>query len=115
MLRVLREINARLHRIEQKEEIIMSGLADLTTNEGQLETNVAALLAEWTTFNNDLNTLLENNDPDAAVEAIAQKIAAQNTEIAQVTSDLQAADPVTGTAATTTTAAPTSTAPPAAS
>jgi hypothetical protein len=48
----------------------MSGLTDLNTA-------VAAMQAEWTTFLADITTALANVDPDAAVESAAQLVAAQ--------------------------------------
>lgn len=79
----LREIIARLDRIESNQEKTVSGLTDLNAN-------IAALQAEWTTFLADMTTALSNEDSDAAVEAAAQLVAQQ-------TAALQAADPVTGT------------------
>jgi len=80
----LRAVLARLESIEKTmEDKIMSGLTDL-------QANITAMQAEWTTFLADLTAALGNEDSDAAVEAAAQLVAAQ-------TSAMQAADPVTGT------------------
>jgi hypothetical protein len=83
----LREIIARLDRIESNQEKTVSGLTDLNAN-------IAALQAEWTTFLADMTTALSNEDSDAAVEAAAQLVAQQ-------TAALQSADPVTGTPGST--------------
>jgi hypothetical protein len=84
----LAAITARLASIEKTmEDKIMSGLTDL-------QANITAMQAEWTTFLSDLTTALGNEDSDAAVEAAAQLVAQQTTA-------MQAADPITGTSATT--------------
>ena len=68
-------IHQKLDLILQKEGITMSGLTDLNAN-------IAALQAEWTTFLADLTTALGNSDSDAAVESAAQLVAAQTAAIA---------------------------------
>jgi ribosomal 50S subunit-associated protein YjgA (DUF615 family) len=73
--RELAAIRAQLDRIEKQQENEVSGLTDLNTN-------IAALTAEWTTFLADLTTALGNTDSDAAVEAAAQLVAQQTAAIA---------------------------------
>ena len=68
-------LHQKIDAILNKEGILMSGLSDLNSN-------VAALQAEWTTFLADLTTALGNSDSDAAVEAAAQLVAAQTAAIA---------------------------------
>lgn len=64
----------------------MSGLTDL-------QAAVAALGTEVTTILTDIQTALQNDDPDAAVEAASELV---NTAIA----NLQAGDPISGTGTT---------------
>jgi hypothetical protein len=78
----LADIRAQLGRMDEKlgtiindEENAMSGLTDLNTN-------IAALQAEWTQFLTDLNNALANEDSDAAVEAASQLVAQQTAAIA---------------------------------
>lgn len=74
----------QLDRIEQNQEKIMSALSDLQAAD-------AALKAEVATFLADVATALSADDPD--IESVVSDI---NAQVAA----LQAADPVTGTAAT---------------
>jgi hypothetical protein len=90
----LSDIRRAINRILYTQEIIVSGLTDLNTN-------LATLQAEITTFLADMATALGNEDSDAAVEQAAQLVA-------QMTASLQGADPVTGTATAATAPASTS-------
>jgi len=47
MLRVLREINARLHRIEQNQENIMAAIDDLAAADASLQAKVSQVLADF--------------------------------------------------------------------
>jgi hypothetical protein len=84
-----------LNRIEERQEIIMSGLDDLNTAVQQLQDNVGALQNEQAQFIIDIQQALQNNagDSDAAVEAVAQLVTAQAQNVASLTSGQQAADP----------------------
>ena len=76
----------QLDRIERTQEKIMSDISDLQAADAALDTEITTFLA-------DVATALTNAAGDAsAVEAVVADI---NAKVAQ----LQAADPVTGTAA----------------
>jgi hypothetical protein len=88
----LSDIRRAINRILYTQEIIMTALADLQNAD-------AALKAEVATFLADVATALSADDPD--IESVVSDI---NSQVAA----LQAADPVTGTAAAATPPASTS-------
>jgi peptidoglycan hydrolase CwlO-like protein len=89
--------------ILKNQETLMSGLSDAQAALAAQGTDITALLAEQNTFLTDIQNAVAAGDSDAAVEAIAQQISANNAQIESVTSALQAGDPANATA---TTAAP---------
>jgi hypothetical protein len=91
--RALRHIQEQLNRIERNQEVIMSGLSDLTTAEAQETADINTLLGVVQTLITDLQAALANDDSDAAVEAAAAIVAQQDAQLQAITAQLQAADP----------------------
>ena len=71
---------ARLRKLEQKVESIMSALDAIIAAEAALETVVAAVVEDNAKLHADLTAALAANDP-TAIQAVADKLAAQTAKL----------------------------------
>ena len=101
MLRVLREINARLHRIEQQQEKIIMSQSDIDNATAEIEAEVtdlatqdAAILAAQNEFTAELAALNgQGVNTTALVAAAAKLLAAQGANDTTVAALTAAAAP----------------------